>query len=419
MASSSTVPTYARVAQLAADRRIHRAFQWLHLHEQQIMRWQIELVSVAAPPFGEKARAEWLCARFQELGLEEIRLDGIGNVLGIKNSAHSTERAILISAHIDTVFPAGTPIIPIVKGTRLEAPGACDNGAGVVCLLALAAALQHADIVPECVLIFAGNVGEEGEGDLRGMRFLYKDGEFSERVAAHLVIDGAGHEVAVTEALGSLRYQVTLRGPGGHSWANSDHPNPIVVLSRAIARLSTVELSGPPRSTMNVGTIEGGTATNVIPSYASARFDFRSTSPEQLIRLEVELHRAIEDAILAANEGRRTGKQSDALEFSIEQIGSRPTGALSCDSALYHMLRAVDRHLNIHTETRTASTDANIPLSLGVPALSMGAGGTGGGIHTSREWYEAKDRELGLRRILLLMLAVTSSELESRPGRIG
>jgi acetylornithine deacetylase/succinyl-diaminopimelate desuccinylase-like protein len=417
MASTLTVSAFARVTQLAADRRVHKAFQWLHLHERQIMRWQTELVSVAAPPFGEKARAEWLCARFQELGLDEIRLDGIGNALGIKKSFHPAEHSVLISAHIDTVFPAGTAIKPVVKDTRLEAPGACDNGAGVVCLLAMAAALQHANITPDCDLIFAGNVGEEGEGNLRGVRFLYGQPEFAEHIAAHLVIDGAGHEVAVTDALGSQRYLVTLRGPGGHSWTNSDHPNPIVVLSQAIARLSSVELSTAPRTTMNVGTIEGGTATNVIPSHASARFDFRSTNADQLIRLEVELHRAIEDAVLAANGGKRAEKQKNALDFVIEKIGARPAGYLAEDSVLYQLLCVVDRHLNIRTEPRTASTDANIPLSLGVPALSMGAGGTGGGIHTLGEWYDAKDRTLGLRRVLLLMLALASKEPETYPQR--
>jgi tripeptide aminopeptidase len=409
MAPTPTVAAFSRVAQIAADRRIHKAFQWLHLHERQIMHWQTELVSVAAPPFGEKARAEWLCARFQELGLDEVGQDEAGNALGIRKSSHPSEHSILISAHIDTVFPAGTSIHPIVKGTRLEAPGACDNGAGVACLLALAAALQYANIAPEYDLIFAGNVGEEGEGNLRGMRFLYEQPELTARIAAHLVIDGAGHEVAVTEALGSQRYQVALRGPGGHSWANSDRPNPIVALSQAIARLSAAELSASPRTTMNVGTIEGGTATNVIPSHASARFDFRSTSSEQLIRLEVELHRAVEDAVLAANQGSRADKRSTALEFSINKIGNRPAGALPHDSALFHSLRAVDRHLNIRTETRIASTDANIPLSLGIPALSMGAGGTGGGIHTLHEWYDAKDRELGLRRVLLLLLTLTGN----------
>ncbi|MGC2163474.1 MAG: M20/M25/M40 family metallo-hydrolase [Silvibacterium sp.] len=413
MATTPTLPAFARVAQLAADRRVHKAFQWMHLHERQIMRWQTELVSIAAPPFGEKPRAEWLCARFQDLGLEDVKLDWIGNALGTRKSSTPSAHIVLISAHIDTVFPAATPIKPVLKDARLEAPGACDNGAGVVCLLALAAALQHAGIVPECDLIFAGNVGEEGEGDLRGTRFLYEQSELTARIAAHLVIDGAGHEVAVTEALGSHRYQLTLRGPGGHSWANSDHPNPIVVLSQAIAHLNDIELSDSPRTTMNVGTIEGGTATNVVPSHASARFDFRSTSPEQLIRLEVELHRAIEDAVLSANKGRRAGKNSSALSYTIHQIGARPTGALPTHSPLYQLLRAVDRHLNIRTEPRTASTDANIPLSLGVPALCMGAGGTGGGIHTPQEWYDARDRESGLRRVLLLMLALADSETET------
>lgn len=407
MAPTLTVSAFSRVAQLAADRRVHKAFQWLHLHERQIMRWQTELVGIPAPPFGERPRAEWLCARFEELGLSEVRLDEIGNAIGVrKASGGGAQRTILISAHIDTVFPAGTPIHPLLKGSRLSAPGACDNGAGVVCLLAMAAALQHAEITPECELIFAGNVGEEGEGNLRGMRFLYGHPEFVEQIAAHLVLDGGGHELAVTAALGSQRYHVTLRGPGGHSWANAENPNPIVVLSQAIARLSVIEMDAIPRTTMNVGTIEGGTATNVIPSQASARFDFRSTSPEQLIRLEVELHRAIEDAVLAANEKAQTRRQTDALEFLIEKIGARPAGALPDDSDLYQMLRAVDRHLNIHTEPRTASTDANIPLSVGVPAVSIGAGGLGGGIHTPQEWYDAKNRELGLRRVLLLMLAM-------------
>jgi acetylornithine deacetylase/succinyl-diaminopimelate desuccinylase-like protein len=409
MASTFIVSANTRVAQLAANRRVHKAFQWLHLHERQIMDWQAELVGIPAPPFGEKPRAEWLCSRFDELGLRDVRIDDAGNALAVKKSGSATKCTVLVSAHIDTVFPFGTPIQPTIRDTRLEAPGACDNGAGVVSLLALAAALQRSEITPPCDLIFAGNVGEEGEGDLRGMRFLYQQPEFAERIAAHLVVDGAGHEVAITEALGSLRFLVTLRGPGGHSWANSDHPNPIVVLSRAIARLSAIELSTSPRTTMNVGTIEGGTATNVIPSYASARFDFRSTAPEQLVRLEVELHRAIEDAVLETTPAARKNK---SIGFTIEQIGSRPAGTLPGDSALYRLLGAVDRHLNIRTDPRTASTDANIPLSLGVQALSIGAGGTGGGIHTPQEWYDAKHRELGLRRILLLMLALAGESAE-------
>ncbi|HTZ90029.1 MAG TPA: M20/M25/M40 family metallo-hydrolase [Alloacidobacterium sp.] len=402
MSATAPATAFARIGQLASQRRVHEAFGWLHLHEQQIMGWQRELVLVAAPPFGERARAEWLCGKFRELGLEDVALDGIGNAVGVCCGEESDGECVLLSAHIDTVFPADTPIEPQLKGTRLAAPGACDNGAGVVALLAIAAALRHAKIRPVCDLIFVGNVGEEGEGNLRGMRHFYNHAPWREHVAAHVVLDGAGHEVAVTHALGSRRYLVTVTGPGGHSWTDAGRANPVVVLSRAIARLGDLTLPAKPRTTLNVGTMEGGTSVNAIPEQVTARFDARSTDAEQLIRLEVEIHRAVEDAVIEANAGV---KREHALQFTIETIGDRPAGALSEHAAVFENLRAVDRHLGIRTETRIASTDANIPLSLGVPALSLGAGGDGGGIHTRNEWYDARGRELGLRRVLLLLLA--------------
>jgi tripeptide aminopeptidase len=404
---SATIPAtaFARIGQLASQRRVHEAFRWLHLHEQQIMGWQQELVLVAAPPFGEGSRAEWLCGKFHELGLEDVALDGIGNAVGVYRGEESGGDCVLLSAHIDTVFPSDTLIDPQLNGTRLTAPGACDNGAGVAALLAIAAALRHAVIRPACDLIFVGNVGEEGEGNLRGMRHFYQHAPWRQRVAAHVVLDGAGHEVAVTHALGSRRYLVAINGPGGHSWTDAGRANPVVVLSRAIARLGDLDLPSKPRTTLNVGTIEGGTSVNAIPEQVTARFDARSTDTEQLIRLEVEIHRAVEDAVIEANEGV---KREHALQFTIETIGDRPAGRLDEHAMVFENLRAVDRHLGIRTETRIASTDANIPLSLGVPALSLGAGGDGGGIHTRNEWYDARGRELGLRRILLLLLACCS-----------
>jgi acetylornithine deacetylase/succinyl-diaminopimelate desuccinylase-like protein len=279
-------------------------------------------------------------------------------------------------------------------------------------MLAMAAVLKQAGIVPEREIVFVGNVGEEGEGDLRGMRHLYREADKRAEIAAHIVLDGAGHESAVTHALGSQRYLVTITGPGGHSWTDAGRPNPIVLLSRAIERYSAVVLPDIPRTTMNVGTIEGGTAINAIPERASARIDLRSTDPEQLIRLEVELHRAVEDAVLAANHGRADqgrpdqGRTESGIRFAIEKIGDRPVGRLPAGSELMALLEAVDRHLAIRTEMRLASTDANIPLSLGIPAVSIGGGGEGGGIHTYGEWYDGRGRDLGLRRILLLLLAV-------------
>jgi tripeptide aminopeptidase len=395
------------IARLAADRRVHQAFQWLHLQEQRILQWQTELVGIPAPPFGEGPRAEWLCARFRELELEDVRIDEIGNVLATRRGAGpaSSERRVLLSAHIDTIFPGGTPIEPVVRGSRLSSPGACDNGAGVAAMLAIAATMRHAGITPALDMEFAGNVGEEGEGDLRGMRHLYREG--ANGVEAHVVLDGAGDSSAVTQALGSQRWRVTVRGPGGHAWTDAGRPNPIAVLSRAIQRFSETALPDAPRTTANVGTIAGGTAINAIPEEATASFDLRSTDREQLIRLEVELHRAVEDAVLGAARGQRP--DAIGLRWNVEKIGDRPAGKLAADGKLLEILRAVDRHLGIRTDLRVASTDANIPLSLGVPAVSLGAGGTAGGIHTYAEWYDGRGRESALRRILLLLLALADA----------
>ncbi len=398
------------IARIAADRRVHQAFQWMHLEEKRILEWQTELVSVPAPPFGEGPRAEWLCERFRELGLDEPHIDEAGNAVATWRGSEAGGRCVLLSAHIDTVFPAGTPIEPALHGSRLSAPGACDNGAGVAAMLAIAGAMRHAQVQTGCDIVLIGNVGEEGEGDLRGMRHIYRSGAEGamarEKIAAHVVLDGAGHEAAVTHALGSQRFLVTITGPGGHSWTDAGRPNPIVILSRAIQRFSEVALPDVPRTTVNVGTIEGGTAVNAIPERATARFDLRSTDPEQLIRLEVELHRAVEDAVIAA--GSRQPTDGKGLGFAIEKIGDRPAGQLAADAQLMELLRAVDRHLAIRTEQRVASTDANIPLSLGVPAVSIGGGGQGGGIHTYAEWYDGRGRELGLRRLLLLVMALAA-----------
>jgi acetylornithine deacetylase/succinyl-diaminopimelate desuccinylase-like protein len=403
---------FSRVTALAALRPVHAAFAWLHGNPKTIMDWQTELVVIPAPPFGEQARSEWLAARFAEAGLSAIKIDPAGNVLGFLRAAklppESSGPLVVLSAHIDTVFPAETPLVPVLDGDRLQAPGACDNAGGVVGMLAIAHALVHAKVQLPAPLLLVGNVGEEGEGDLRGVRHLYNQSALAGRIAAHIVLDGAGSASAVTEALGSRRYRVTITGPGGHSFTDAGTVNPIAALVSALAILAQTPLPDEPRTTLNLGTIQGGTSVNSIPESATAAVDFRSTDPEQLLRLEVALHRAVEDAVehWNAEAVSLTARSRGLLAFAIDKIGDRPAAHLPDDSILLESLRAVDRHLGVRTELLLGSTDANIPLSLGVPALSMGAGGDGGGAHTVSEWYSAKDREAGLRRVLLLTLAM-------------
>jgi tripeptide aminopeptidase len=406
------ISAFSRVTALAAQRPVHAAFAWMHGNPKTIMDWQASMVAIPAPPFGEEARAEWLSAHFAEAGLSQVHTDEVGNVFGVLPAAklppESTGPLVVLSAHLDTVFPADTPLNPVVDGGRLEAPGACDNGAGVAGMLAIAHALIEAKAELPAPLIFLGNVGEEGEGDLRGMRHLYRQSALAGRIAAHIVLDGAGADSAVTQALGSRRFQVTVSGPGGHSFTDAGTPNPIVALAFALAALAETALPEEPRTTLNLGTVRGGTSVNSIPESAQASIDFRSTSAEQLTRLEVALHRAVEDSVQRTNAAVKaeTAQSRGLLSFSIVKIGDRPAAQLPVDSQLFEGLRAVDRHLGLRSDFRLGSTDANIPLSLGVPALSLGAGGDGGGAHTQAEWYSAKDREVGLKRVLLLTLAM-------------
>jgi acetylornithine deacetylase/succinyl-diaminopimelate desuccinylase-like protein len=407
---------FTRVTALAAQRPIHAAFAWLHAHSNTIMDWQMQVVAIPAPPYGEQARAEWLAARFAEAGLRDVETDAAGNVIGIvpaaKLSPESTGPVVLLSAHLDTVFPAGTPLHPAIEGERLQAPGACDNGAGVAGMLAVIHALLRGGVELPAPLAVLGNVGEEGEGDLRGVRHFYEHSALAGRVAAHIVLDGPGMDSAVTQALGSRRYEVTVTGPGGHSFTDAGTPNPIAALATALARLAETPLPEEPCTTLNLGTIRGGISVNSIPESAQATVDFRSTDRDQLARLEAELHSAVEDAVEHwntrgnARTGAVTAGSRGRLSIAISRIGDRPAANLPDDSALLAALHAVDRHLGLRSDLRLGSTDANIPLALGVPALSMGAGGEGGAVHTLHEWYSSKDRELGLKRVLLLTMAM-------------
>ena len=411
------VSAQRRITRLATLTAVHRAFHWLHLHQPQLRQWQLDLVSIPAPTFSEATRAAWFLDRFRDLGLSNVHLDEAGNALAELSPLHHdpTKPCILLSAHLDTVFPAGTACDPIEDPDtpRIFAPGICDNAAGLTGLLAIAAALRYAKITPPIPILFAANVGEEGEGDLRGMRHLFLNGPWRDRIAAAIALEGSGNNTVVTRALGSLRFRITVTGPGGHSWTDAGTPNPILILSDALTRLNQLQLPlpRPLHTTLNVGHISGGTSINSIPESATALLDLRSTDPAQLAARADDITRILTDTVTSF---ASQNTSYSPPKFDIKIIGNRPAAALPDDSPLLHTLRAVDRHLALRTEPRLASTDANIPLSLNIPAIAIGAGGSGGGIHTLQEWYDPTGRELALRRVLLTLLdtaAVTGASL--------
>jgi len=403
------VPTpQQEIARLAVLPELRSASAWFRGQETQLANWQLEMARIPAPPFGEAARAEWLKKRFRDVALADVHIDEVGNVFGVRGTGSGF---VSLSAHIDTVFPAGTPLNVRQQGTRLYGPGVSDNGAGVIAMLAVAGALQAAKISPQTPVVFIGNVGEEGEGDLRGMRHIFANARWKGSISYSLVLDGAGSDTIVAEALGSRRFEVIVRGPGGHSWSDFGAPNPILVLARAIRAFAQTPVPSSPKTTFNIGVIRGGTSVNSIPESASMRVDIRSTSMAEMERLEAalryELEQAVEDETLASERRNPSPRRSAALSYEIVAIGNRPAGELAPDARMLKVIRAVDAHLGNAAQIQRASTDANIPLSLSREAIAIGGGGTGGGAHTLQEWFDCGGRDLALKRILLILLALS------------
>ncbi|SRR5216684_1858252 len=412
--SSTTEPFIGiqqEIARLAAAPAVRSAMEWFRDKETEFARWQLDLAGIPAPPFGEDARSDWLAGKFKAIGLKDVHQDSIGNVFGSRPGEQGS--SVSISAHLDTVFPAGTPLKIRQQGGKLYGPGISDNAAGVTALLAVAAAFANFDLPHASPLLFIGNVGEEGEGDLRGMRHIFADPKWKDSIRASIVLDGAGSDTVVAEALGSRRFEVIIRGPGGHSWSDFGAPNPIVVLARAIHLFSQTRVSTSPKTTFNIGVIGGGTSVNSIPATASMRVDIRSTSMMEIERLELGLRRAIEQAIeeeeIRSPEKRNSTQRRSPLVSEIVAIGNRPGGELDPNARILQIARAVDAHLGNTAPIQRASTDANIPLSMGREAIAIGGGGSGGGAHTLTEWFDTAGREVGLERILLIVLALAGA----------
>ena len=388
--------------QLSENTQVRAAMDWLAHNVSWITEQQARLTEIPAPSFKEGQRGAAVKALLSASGLN-VQTDEIGNVVAELRGTNERE-IVLFSAHLDTVFPADTDVKVRREGSRLLAPGISDNGAGLAALVAIARAVQEAHIKPQRTILFAANVGEEGEGNLRGMRALVDANRG--RLKAVIVLDGAGTDYVTTKALASRRLEVVISGPGGHSWSDFGMPNPINALVRSAVRFLNTKVPTNPRTTFNLGQIEGGTSVNSIPHEARLKVDVRSESEDELARLETALRECVSAGVrdeMEASRDRSKGK----LEWKLELIGSRPGGELASDSPLLAALRAADAIVGNESRIERSSTDANVPLSMGIDAISLGAGGSGGGAHSLQEWYEPAGREMGLQRALLTLLGIS------------
>ncbi|MFY9530917.1 MAG: M20/M25/M40 family metallo-hydrolase [Candidatus Acidiferrales bacterium] len=387
---------------LAQDQRVAHALDWFESSSGWITLQQIQLTEIPSPPFGESRRGELLRKLFESAGLT-AHVDSAGNVIGERpGSGASAKDVVLLAAHLDTVFPAGTDVHVKRSGTRLQAPGIADNGAGLAAIVAVARALSESKLNTGMTLLFAADTGEEGEGNLRGIRKLVET--YRSQLRAVIAVDGASTDYVTRQGLASRRIEVGISGPGGHSWSDFGAPNPITALARGIVRFSAIRLPDPPRSTFNFGVIEGGSSVNSIPNHVAVKVDLRSEDQNELARMEDALRNAIQEGIDQEIAATRDGDPSLHSEFHL--LGERPGGKLADDSALLAAIRNVDRYLGNRVRFESSSTDANIPLSLGIPAIGIGGGGRGGGSHSLSEWYDPAERSFGLKRILLTALAV-------------
>lgn len=392
---------------LLEDPAVARALAWIERSGEQFTEEQIRICEIPAPPFGEEARGAYLEGRFRQLGLSRVHRDEVGNVIGLFPGTEPTGEAfwLVLSAHLDTVFPPGTDVVVRRVGKRLHAPGIGDDVAGLALLPALIEALRQGGIFPAAPLAFVATVGEEGEGDLRGVRHLFAEGLLAGRIGRFISFDGAGVEWLTHQALGSRRYRIRVDGPGGHSWGDFGVVHPVHTLARIIAGLADYPAPSSPRTTFNVGRIEGGESVNVIPTSAWMDVDLRSAGETELSQIEEFLLAQTHRTVAEENRLRRAGRHP--LTLTTQLIGSRPSGEIPLGDPLVQTAIGVTRALGIDPILSRASTDANIPIHLGIPAITLGAGGVSGDPHRLTEWYDPTGRELGYRRALLLTIALT------------
>jgi tripeptide aminopeptidase len=388
------------VGALASEPAVRAALDAARALEPRTLEDQVRFCEVPAPPFSETARGDQLRREFEAAGLQNVRVDRAGNVLGDR-AGDAPRPRLVVAAHLDTVFPEGTDVSVTRSGTVLRGPGIADNCRGLAVLVRVARTLGTSAIRTPGSVTFVANVGEEGLGDLRGMKMLFGE-TMKDQVDRFVSIDGGGFHVTHV-AVGSQRYRVTFKGPGGHSFGAFGLANPIHALGRAMARIADLTVPSHPRTTFNVGRIGGGTSVNAIPFEAWMEVDLRSADASALAALVAQFHRAVDQA--AAEENARWGR-AGVVTVVKDQVGDRPAGVTPIDSPIVQTARAVAAALGHAVVLGEGSTDANLPISLQIPAITIGAGGRGSEAHTLTESFDSADSWRGTQNAVLLTIAL-------------
>jgi acetylornithine deacetylase/succinyl-diaminopimelate desuccinylase-like protein len=397
---SRVVPDPARVTTLMTQPAVKAALAGAKAVEPRTLDDQARICEVPAPPFAEAARGELLRQMFVEAGLENVRVDNVGNVLGDRRGGPGAR--LVVAAHLDTVFPADTPVKVTRDGRFMRGPGIGDNCRGLAVLVAIPRVLDQAGVKTDGPITFVANVGEEGLGDLRGMKELFGV-TLKGRVGRFVSIDNAGIHIT-TVGVGSRRYRVTFKGPGGHSFGDFGVANPANALGRAVAKISEFQVPREPRTTFNVGRIGGGTSVNAIPEDAWMEVDLRSTDETVLGGLEKRLHHVVKAAV--DDENARWGSPA-AVTVTMELVGDRPGGSVNSASGIVDTAQTVASALRLTAPLSESSTDANFPMSLQIPAIAIGAGGRSSDAHALDETFDITDAWQGTQYAVLLTIALT------------
>ena len=394
----------ARAPASADTTSTHRSLAAAHARlaarDDAILRTQIAIAQIAAPTGEEHERGDWIARRFRDCGLSNIETDAVGNVIA-RRSGVADLPPVVICAHLDTVFPRETDLSIRRDGARLVGPGINDNGRGLAVMLALAGEIDGARVTPVHPIEFVATTGEEGIGDLRGAKHYFATRGRDAHSA--IALDGAGDERIIHRALGSRRFRVSYCGPGGHSWAAFGVANAVHAAAGAAARLAALALPSAPRTTLSVGRIGGGLSVNSIPDSAWLEIDVRSTATDKLDELERAIHQITRVAADEENAKRAVGTRE--LSLTVDSIGSRPCGETAIESAIVQSAIEATRLVGRRPDLALASTDANVPISQGIPAIAIGAGGRGGDAHTHAEWFDNLHGTIGVARALTIVMS--------------